>query len=103
MTGFVDPLLSAGYRAVAYDQPAHGESDGKMTNMLEIAPTMDILVRKEGNFDAVIAHSFGTLITSYSLVRRLPAPSRLVYRLVQPAAGLAPTLSAMTGLPDGLS
>src|SRR5687767_1052462 len=24
MTGFVDPLLFAGYRVVAYDQPGHG-------------------------------------------------------------------------------
>ncbi|HZM20888.1 MAG TPA: alpha/beta fold hydrolase, partial [Anaerolineales bacterium] len=31
MTRFVDPLLSAGNRVVAYDQPAHGDSDGKTT------------------------------------------------------------------------
>jgi len=80
MTGFVNPLLDAGYRVVAYDQPAHGESDGKMTNILEIAPTMDVIDEKEGRFDAVIAHSFGTLITSYALTaRNFPAPSRLVY------------------------
>ena len=80
MTGFVDPLLFAGYRVVAYDQPAHGDSDGKMTNLLEIAPTMDIIAKQEGNFDAIIAHSFGTLITSYALVNRnFPPPSRLVY------------------------
>lgn len=80
MTGFVEPLLAAGYRVVAYDQPAHGESDGKMTNVLEIAPTMDLVMQREGKIDAIIAHSFGTLITSYALVKRnFPAPSRLVY------------------------
>ncbi|NOT06310.1 MAG: alpha/beta hydrolase [Anaerolineales bacterium] len=80
MTGFVEPLLAAGYRVVAYDQPAHGESDGTMTNLLEIAPTMDLIMKREGEFDAVIAHSFGTLITSYALVKRnFPPPSRLVY------------------------
>jgi pimeloyl-ACP methyl ester carboxylesterase len=80
MTGFVDPLLFAGYRVVAYDQPAHGESDGKMTNLLEIAPTMDLIAKHEGKFDAIIAHSFGTLITSYALVKRnFPLPSKLVY------------------------
>src|SRR5512143_2769531 len=41
MTGFVAPLLAAGFRVVAYDQPAHGESDGPMTNLLEIAPTLN--------------------------------------------------------------
>jgi hypothetical protein len=102
MTGFVGPLLAAGYRVVAYDQPAHGESDGKMTNMLEIAPTMDIIAGKEGDFAAVIAHSFGTLITSYSLVKRsFPAPSRLVYfgsfnRLLDSVT----RFQAISGLPD---
>src|SRR6266498_2180323 len=80
MTGFVDPLLSAGYRLVAYDQPAHGESDGTMTNLLEIAPTLDLIAEREGPFHAILAHSFGTLITSYALVNQnLPHPARLVY------------------------
>ena len=80
MTGFVNPLLAAGYRVVAFDQPAHGESDGWMTNILEIAPTMDLITEQEGPFEAVIAHSFGTLITSYVLVNRnFPPPSRLIY------------------------
>ncbi len=80
MTGFVDPLLFAGYRVVAYDQPAHGESDGRMTNFFEIAPSMDLIVQREGPFHAVIAHSFGTLITSHALVKRgFPPPARLVY------------------------
>jgi len=80
MTGFVEPLLKAGYRVVAYDQPAHGESDGKMTNALEIAPTMELIRQKEGNFDFIIAHSFGTLITSHAVTNlNFPAPSKLVY------------------------
>lgn len=80
MAGFVDALLFAGYRVVAYDQPAHGDSDGKVTNLLEIAPTMDLIMQKEGPFHAVIAHSFGALITSYALAKRnFPSPARLVY------------------------
>ena len=80
MTGFVEPLLNAGYRVVAYDQPAHGESDNKQTNLLEIAPTMDVMLNRFGKFDFILAHSFGTLITSYALVRRnFPLPTRLVY------------------------
>jgi len=80
MTGFVDPLLFAGYRIVSFDQPGHGESDGKTTNLLEIAPTMDLIAQHEGPFQAVVAHSFGTLITSYALVERsFPRPERLVY------------------------
>jgi pimeloyl-ACP methyl ester carboxylesterase len=80
MSSLVDPLLEAGYRVVAYDQPAHGESDGTMTNMLEIAPTLDQIAKREGNFYAVLAHSFGPLITSYALVNLgFPPPRKLVY------------------------
>ncbi|HET7144139.1 MAG TPA: alpha/beta hydrolase [Anaerolineales bacterium] len=102
MTGFVDPLLSAGYRVVAYDQPAHGESDGKTTNILEITPTMDLIASREGKFDAIIAHSFGTLVTSYALVKRnFPQPSKLVYfgsfnRLLDSL----PRFQVLAGLPD---
>lgn len=80
MTGFVDPLLFAGYRVVAYDQPGHGQTAGNMTNLLKIAPTMDLIAQREGPFHAILAHSFGTLITSYALVeRKFPPPARLVY------------------------
>jgi pimeloyl-ACP methyl ester carboxylesterase len=102
MTSFVDPLLAAGFRVVAYDQPAHGESSGKMTNILEIAPTMDIINKNEGPFQSIIAHSFGTLITSYTLVNRnFPPPSRLVYfgafnRLLDSL----PRFQALAKLPD---
>jgi pimeloyl-ACP methyl ester carboxylesterase len=41
---------------------------------------MDLITKQEGRFDAIIAHSFGTLITSYALVNRnFPPPARLVY------------------------
>ena len=102
MTGFVDPLLSGGYRVVAYDQPAHGESDGKLTSLLEIAPTMDIIAKKEGSFDAIIAHSFGTLITSYALVKRnFPPPTRLIYfGAFNQLLDSLPRFQAISGLPD---
>ena len=104
MTGFVEPLLAAGYRVVTYDQPAHGQSDGRITNILEIAPTLDLIVEQEGTFDAIIAHSFGTIITSYALAERnFPSPSKLVYfgafnRLMD----ALPRFQAMAQLPDAL-
>jgi pimeloyl-ACP methyl ester carboxylesterase len=102
MMGFVNPLLAAGYRVLAYDQPAHGDSDGRMTNILEIASTMDLIAKQEGPFEAVIAHSFGTLVTSYVLVNRdFPPPTRLIYlgafnRLLDSL----PRFQILAGLPD---
>jgi pimeloyl-ACP methyl ester carboxylesterase len=102
MTGFVDALLFAGYRVVAYDQPAHGESDGTTTNLLEIAPTMDLIAQKEGPFQAIIAHSFGTLITSYALAERnFPPPARLVYfGAFNQLLESLPRFQVLAGLPD---
>ena len=102
MTGFIDPLLFAGFRVVAYDQPAHGESDGKMTNLLEIAPTMDLVAKHEGPFHAILAHSFGTLITSYALVERnFTPPSKLVYfGAFNQLLESLPRFQVIAGLPD---
>jgi pimeloyl-ACP methyl ester carboxylesterase len=102
MTGFVDSLLFAGYRVVAYDQPAHGESDGRTTNLLEIAPTMDLIAQKEGPFYAIIAHSFGTLVTSYALVNRnFTPPARLVYLgAFNQLLESLPRFQVIAGLPD---
>jgi pimeloyl-ACP methyl ester carboxylesterase len=104
MTGFVDSLLFAGYRVVAYDQPAHGESDGKMTNLLEIAPSMDLIAKQEGPFHAIIAHSFGTLITSYALVERnFTSPAKLVYLgAFNQLLESLPRFQVIAGLPDEL-
>ena len=102
MTGFVMPLLTAGYRVVAYDQPAHGQSDGLMTNVLEIAPTMELVTQAEGPFETIIAHSFGTLVVSYGLANLdYPAPQKLVYlgsfnRLMDSL----PRFQVLAGLPD---
>ena len=104
MTGFVQPLLDAGYRVVAFDQPAHGDSDGRMTNILEISPTMDLIAKQEGPFEAIIAHSFGTLITSYVLSKQdFPPPSRLIYlgsfnRLMDSL----PRFQVLANLPDAI-
>ena len=102
MTGFVDPLLFAGYRVVAYDQPAHGKSSGKMTNALEIAPTMGLIAEKEGKFEAILAHSFGTLITSYALVNRnFLLPTRLIYfGAFNRIMDSLPRFQVIAGLPD---
>jgi pimeloyl-ACP methyl ester carboxylesterase len=102
MTGFVEPLLDAGFRVIAYDQPAHGESNGKTTNILEIAATMDLIMQQHGRFEAVIAHSFGTLVTTYScVIGNFIPPSKLVYfgafnRLMD----ALPRFQAATQLPE---
>jgi pimeloyl-ACP methyl ester carboxylesterase len=59
MRGFVFPLLQAGYRVIAYDQPAHGVSDGKLTGLPDFADVFGMVARHHGNIEAVVAHSLG--------------------------------------------
>ncbi len=59
MTSLVDPLVSAGFRVVAYDHPAHGESSGRTTNMPELARVMRGMAGEVGPFHAVVGHSMG--------------------------------------------
>lgn len=104
MTGLVAPLISSGFRVVAYDMPAHGDSDGTLTTILQMAPTMELVRRHAGEFDAIIAHSFGTLVTSYAVARLgFPPPFHLVYLgAFNRAFDALPRFQAIAKLPDAV-
>ena len=59
MRGFVFPLLKAGYRVIAYDQPAHGVSDGKLTGLPDFADVLAEVAWHHGEVEGVIGHSLG--------------------------------------------
>lgn len=68
---FVPPLVEAGYRVVALDGPAHGESPGARTDMMHFSDAIrtlaaDLAAVPDG-LHAVIAHSFGAACTLYAL------------------------------------
>src|SRR5580765_1702417 len=73
MRAFVFPLLAAGYRVIAYDQPAHGLSDGRLSGLPDFADVLAEVARHHGNVQAVIAHSLGAPATAIALARGLPA------------------------------
>ena len=59
MRAFVFPLLAAGYRVIAYDQPAHGLSEGKLTGLPDFADVLAEIAAHHGDVRAVIGHSLG--------------------------------------------
>lgn len=65
--GFVPSLLEQGYSAIAFDAPAHGESAGNATTILEYRDIISRLSGEYGVFDAVIGHSFGVLASFVAL------------------------------------
>ena len=71
MGAFVDPLVAAGYRVIAFDASAHGRSEGEDTNLPEVAELILELAWRHGPLHAVVAHSFGVLCTLYAIEQGL--------------------------------
>ena len=89
MRGFVPRLLAAGLRVIAYDQPAHGLSEGKLAGLPDFAGALAAVAayygKPGGNVQHVIAHSLGGVATALELSRGLNLESIV---LVSPPSDL---------------
>lgn len=58
---FFKPFIDAGYSIITYDSPAHGESDGQVTNYFELSDTVrSFFDPSQGfNIQGIIAYSIG--------------------------------------------
>lgn len=64
---FVNPLVGKGYRVVAFDAPAHGDSEGRTTTGPYIARSLEVVASHVGEVKSVIAHSMGCWVTALAL------------------------------------
>lgn len=71
---FIAPLVTAGYTAIAFDGPAHGESSGRITSYFEFTDVVRALLSKNYglNIQGIIAHSFGAAAAINSLDKDRP-------------------------------
>lgn len=69
LRNFVPHFLAKGYRVVTFDGPAHGNSSGKQTNLINFADIIHQVILQVGGVKAIIAHSFGAFSTSYLLTK----------------------------------
>ncbi len=72
LRNFVPGLVAEGFRVVAFDGPAHGDSGGRRTNLPHFAGAIRALLRRIGPIHGLIAHSFGGLAAGYALAWLLP-------------------------------
>ena len=70
---FINALVDAGFRAVAADAPAHGDSPGDQTNVYEYGQSLVRVGRELGPLAGVIGHSFGAGAVAIALHRGLKA------------------------------
>ncbi|HVP09319.1 MAG TPA: alpha/beta fold hydrolase [Burkholderiales bacterium] len=85
LRGFVPRLLAEGYRVIAYDQPAHGLSEGRLTGLPDFAGALAAVAASQGDVQHVIAHSLGAVATAVALSRGLELKSAV---LVSPPSDL---------------
>ena len=75
---FVAPLVNAGFAVLALDLPAHGESAGRRTDLIECTEALRKVGRDLGPLAAVVAHSFGGAVTTLALERGLDARAAIL-------------------------
>lgn len=62
ISSFIDILNQSGYKVMSFDLPAHGQSDGKITDAFSVSKTLNEVIKKIDNLHTVITHSFGGII-----------------------------------------
>lgn len=85
LASFTEMLLDAGYKVLAFDAPGHGQSSGNATNLPIFADTLNQIASHYGQPYAIIAHSFGVMVTAYALTAHM-LQARKVVCLSSPTA-----------------
>ena len=86
-------LADKGYEVLAFDAPAHGKSDGKMTNAVEYSEMITKVIEEFGPIDSFVAHSFGGMALSLAM-ENIPHDKNLKFVFIAPATE---TVSAVDG------
>jgi pimeloyl-ACP methyl ester carboxylesterase len=71
---FIKPLTTAGYQVVGFDGPAHGNSEGKRTNIVEFEEVLLKIYEKVGQPVGILAHSFGGSVALFAAMKGLIIP-----------------------------
>ena len=90
------PLMShiaaQGFTALAYDHPAHGQSEGHTGHLPRFVRAFDELLEYFGPVEGIITHSMGGAVT---LASRHPALDPLPLLLISPVLDYVPQLYGM--------
>lgn len=102
MRPFVHPLLAAGYRVVAFDQPAHGVSGGRVTGLPDFADVLSLVAQCSGRTAAVVAHSLGAAAATLALARGLQAPRVVLIGASLDVFGYSRKFARWYWMPEGV-
>ena len=102
MRGFVPRLLAEGFRVIAYDQPAHGLSEGRLTGLPDFAGALAAVAAHHGGVRHVIAHSLGGVAVAIALSRGLRLQSTVLISPPSDLVGYSRRFARWTWMPEAL-
>ena len=80
----MEPLENKGYEVLAFDAPAHGDSEGSTVNAIEYSEMIKKVIELYGPVEAFIAHSFGGIAISLAL-EQIPHDANTKIVFIAPA------------------
>lgn len=96
-------LVAEGYRVVAFDAPAHGDSAGRRTYLVDWVDVLTQLQTRHGRFAALIGHSFGGLGSLVSVAGGIQADRVVTVASPADAELLLTQFQTMLGYSDGVT
>ena len=98
----IDRLVKSGYRVVVFDAPAHGQSSGSHTDIMEYADAILAVALKTGSIHALVAHSFGAAATLLALEKGLKIRKAVFFSALNGMRGPIDYLVEKLGFSDHL-
>jgi pimeloyl-ACP methyl ester carboxylesterase len=95
---FVEPLVERGFRVIAVDNPAHGESSGTRTDLIECTEALRRVARDLGPLAGVIGHSLGGAVTTLALERGLDAKAVVLISMPSSVRDVIARFARVAGL-----
>ena len=102
LRGFVPRLLADGLRVIAYDQPAHGLSEGRLTGLPDFAGALAAVAASHGGVEHVVAHSLGAVASAVALSRGLALKSAVLVSPPSDLVGYSRQFARWTWMPESL-
>jgi hypothetical protein len=91
---YVQPMINKGYEVIAFDAPAHGESQGKQINVLQYRNMIQEICHQFGPVHSFLAHSFGGLALCLAL-ENIPHDMQTRVALIAPATETSTAVNSL--------
>jgi len=89
---YIAPLLKMGYRVLAFDAPAHGQSEGKHIHVVVYQEAIQKIMEQAGPIHHFIGHSLGALTLSM-IAEKIDQAEARKFVLIAPATKTTTTFA----------